>query len=93
MRAKRKTLIRIETQSVTVVRPLHNSISFWCEVCGVTVQMVTPEYAALIAGTNPREIYRCIETRQLHFVEMQEGDVFICCVSLQDNSLVKRDDE
>jgi len=83
MRAKQKTVIRVETHNLSVIRPIHSSVNYWCERCQAIVEMVTPEYAAVIANTNPREIYRGIEMCQFHFVETQEGEVFICCASLQ----------
>lgn len=58
----------------------------------MTVQMVTPERAGGITNTTPREIYRCIENDELHFVETSEGELFICCYSLNEKTK-KRDDE
>ncbi len=92
MRTKQKTIIKIETHSLSVIRPLHSPVNFWCERCESVVTMVTPECAAEMVNKKPRAIYSHIETGELHFVETGEGEVFICCVSLQNNSLVKKEE-
>jgi hypothetical protein len=40
--------------------------------------MVTPEHAARLLGTAPREIYRLVESGGLHFIEIDSGGLLIC---------------
>jgi hypothetical protein len=79
---KRRREITIETERVLVVRSRSGSFTAWCEECGASSSMVTPEVAAAIAGVGSREIYRWIEEEKLHFSETGGGLVFVCCSSL-----------
>jgi len=65
-----------------VIRPLSEAIELWCKHCGKNLPMVTPETAARLSGATVRELYRRIETRNLHFVETTEGLLFVCTQSL-----------
>jgi hypothetical protein len=80
---RRRRTVRFSTCNVTVVRASTESLELWCEVCGATVAMVTPERAAEILMTNPRAIYRQVERGELHFVEAGGGEVLICSESLR----------
>ena len=71
------------TRSVTVVRATTEPIDFWCEVCGATVAMVTPERAAEMLMTNTRAIYRRVEIGDVHFAEAGAGELLICVGSLR----------
>ena len=81
MALKRKTIARIETHKVTVVRTAGTPVNLWCEACGTTTEMVTPERAAEMLKTNPRAIYRQVEKGEVHFVETGGGEILICCSS------------
>lgn len=82
MQAKQRTVIRVETHSLSVIRPLQSSVNLWCERCEAIVQMFAPERAAEIINKKPRMIYRRIETGELHFMETQDGEIFVCSLSL-----------
>lgn len=82
MTLKQKTIARIETHNVTVVRTARKPVNLRCEACGTTTAMVTPERAAEMLKTNPRVIYQRIETGEVHFVETGGGEVLICSESL-----------
>jgi hypothetical protein len=47
------------------------------------VLMLTPEAAAIATGRSPREVYRWVESGQLHFQELPTGKIYICSVSLK----------
>ena len=83
MPLKHKTIARVETHSLTVVRATGEPVNFWCEACGATTAMVTPERAAEIMKTNPRGIYQQVERGEVHFVETGGGELLICCSSLR----------
>jgi len=57
-------------------------ISAWCTQCNSEVSMVSGEQSALLAGLSCREIYRRVEESALHFIEQQDGQLFICLNSL-----------
>lgn len=76
--SKPKTVITIEMHQLMIVRPLNQPIKIWCKECNAEVEMTTPEQVAILLCTTPREIYRRIENGTLHFIETDEGEVFIC---------------
>lgn len=80
---RRRRTVRFATRNVTVVRAATEDLDLWCEACGATVAMVTPGRAAEILMTNPRAIYRQVESGKVHFVEAGGGEVLICSKSLR----------
>ena len=40
--------------------------------------MITPHEAAAIRGVSTRVVYRWLEDRVIHFVETEQGELFIC---------------
>ena len=78
MAFKRRTIAKIETHNVTVVRTVGTPVNLWCEACGSTTEMVTPERAAEMLKTNPRAIYQQVEKGEVHFVETGGGELLIC---------------
>jgi hypothetical protein len=79
---KQKAEITFEIEETITVKSRCKIVGF-CEQCGATVQMLTVEVAAALSGLGEREIFRLIETSEIHFVEAER--VFIC-----PNSLIKR---
>ncbi len=55
-----------------------------CEECNREVALLTPETAALVSQTTPREIYRWLDQRKIHFQELANGHVLICSDSLKE---------
>jgi hypothetical protein len=78
-KTRTRTEIHIETREAFVVRSFRPPCIAGCEACGIEVRVLTPEAAALVAETTPREIYRRIEGRSLHAVETRDGATLICC--------------
>ena len=79
---KQKTEIEIElTETVAYFRRSERFEAF-CPQCKSSVEMATPPIAAIIAKSGEREIYRLIETGNIHFVETDR--VFICLKSLNE---------
>jgi hypothetical protein len=54
--------------------------------------MVTPERSAVLTNTTPRIIYRRFENDELHFVETDEGELFVCCFSLNQKQKTRNDE-
>jgi hypothetical protein len=44
--------------------------------------MMTPEDAAMAAGTSARTIYRLVEANEIHFTQIPDAHLFICLNSL-----------
>lgn len=83
IKANRRTELTIETENVLIIRnKKRKSFSANCKICGCDSQMITPKQAALIIQTTQREIFRLVEENKLHFVEFQDGDLFVCAKSL-----------
>ena len=83
MAARRRTIIRVERNTLSVVRPPGNPIDLWCDACCATVPMVTPEHAAGLCDEAPRAIYRLVESGELHFTEVAAGGLLVCVNSLR----------
>jgi hypothetical protein len=58
----------------------------------MTIPMVTPERSAVLTNTTPRIIYRRFENDELHFVETDEGELFVCCCSLNQKQKTRNDE-
>jgi hypothetical protein len=86
--SRKTTILRVETDSVSVIHPAGSSVDLWCNECAAVVPMITPEHAARLYGTAPRVIYRQIENRELHFAEIDSGDLLVCV-----NFLLKRSED
>lgn len=83
MRLRKRTIVRVETKQLAVIRPIGNAVELWCEQCAAAVSMVTPERAAQLCQAPPRAIYRRVERGEVHFVETGTGEVLICWSSAQ----------
>ena len=83
MASAKRTIVRLETHSVSVIRPAGSAVDIWCEECAAVVPMVTPEHAAEMSKTKLRTIYQQVERGELHFVETGAGELLICCESLR----------
>ena len=85
-RTKTKTEITVETRQRISLRGRGQRViwcrAVWCNNCAATVGMYLPEHAAVLSRTTPREIYKRVESGDVHFVETAEGELFICCNSL-----------
>jgi hypothetical protein len=79
----KRTIVRVQTHSLSVIRPAGSAVDCWCEECAAIVPMVTPEYAAQLCSTTTRAMYQRIENGELHFTETGQGDLFVCAHSLQ----------
>ena len=72
---KRLTEIIFETEELTTVKARRGFKGF-CRECNAFVEMLPTEAAAILTGLGEREIFRLIETGEIHFVEAER--VFVC---------------
>jgi hypothetical protein len=77
---QRTTEIEIEySETIAYTRPDERLESF-CSECNECVEMAAPHVAAIVTHSSEREIYRLVETGQVHFVEADR--VLVCLRSL-----------
>ena len=81
----RRTVVRIETDEVWVIRRLWGPRAAWCPECAEAVGMLTPEEAVLLTGISARTIYRGAEEGRVHRMETAEGFLLVCPRSLARN--------
>jgi hypothetical protein len=72
---KRVTEITLETEELTTVKARRGFKGF-CGACNAFVEMLPTDAAAVLTGLGEREIFRLIETGDIHFVEAER--VFVC---------------
>ena len=72
---KRKTEITFEVEELIAIKA-RRAFQGFCRECDAFVEMVPPEAAAVLTGLGEREIFRLIETGDIHFVEAER--VFVC---------------
>jgi len=78
MTNKKRTSITIETRKTTVIRRRKAQTVAWCERCHARVLMHNPDEAAALDGTTVREIFRYVESGELHAIETDEGALLVC---------------
>ena len=74
----RKTEITIETHSITIIRTNDRRFSAHCERCGETVSAFTPEQTAIFMRLDAAEIYRRIESNELHLIKNGRAIALVC---------------
>ena len=82
----RQTKITISKSEVIVLRNAREFATADCSACGKRVDMLTPEQAVTLTGISSLNIYRLVESQQLHFRETAQGHLLICLESLIANS-------
>ena len=80
----KKTEIEIELSETIAYSRQGERFESFCTVCESSVEMAAPQLAAILADTTEREIFRLVETGNVHFVETDR--VFICLRSLTQRS-------
>ena len=79
---RKRTEITIETERILIISRRSSNSILWCERCGRSLPMLTPEEASIVLRVSTEEILRQIEDQQLHCVRMPEMAVRICPNSL-----------
>jgi hypothetical protein len=81
MTNKRK-IINFETREFLLVHKMKDEAVSLCAGCNAETVWLTPEQAVIVTGLSAREIFRRVESGDLHFKETQDGFLFICAKSL-----------
>jgi len=77
---KQKTEIEIELSETVAYSRRNEWFEAFCPECQSPVEMCTPQIAAILTRSTEREIYRLVETGEIHFIETD--GVLICLNSL-----------
>jgi hypothetical protein len=77
---KQKTEIDIELSETIAYSRRSERLEAHCPQCNLQVEMAIPQVAAVLTHSTEREIFRLIETGNIHFVETDR--VLICLRSL-----------
>jgi len=75
-----KTEIEIELSETVAYSRRAERFETFCPECKLLVEMTTPQVAAILERSTEREIYRLVETGEVHFIETDR--VLICLNSL-----------
>ncbi len=70
--------ITIETHSITIIRTKSRGNSAHCEHCGRTVSAFPPEKIAEFLQLDAAEIYRRIESNELHLTQTGRAVARVC---------------
>lgn len=71
-----KTEIEIELNETVAYSRRGERLEAFCPRCETLVEMATPQIAAIITQSNEREVFRLIETGEVHFIETDR--VLVC---------------
>lgn len=77
---KQKVEITLETAEIIVLRWSEKAVKQYCPGCFEVVDMFSPYMAAMATGRSEREIFKLIESSELHYVETDR--LMICLKSL-----------
>lgn len=78
----RRTEIKIETHSITIIRAGDKQFSAFCERCQTTVAVFAIEQLAVIFRLSLAEVCRRVERDELHLIETGRGIALVCGSSL-----------
>ena len=84
MKKRVKTEINLQIEESVAIRS-HSLLRGDCPQCQTSVRMLPANEAAIIARMSAREIYRLVETGGLHFIEDQNGLLYVCSESLRNS--------
>jgi hypothetical protein len=80
---KEKTEIEIELSETIAYSRSNERFESFCVQCDATVEVATTYAAAIISHLTEREVYRLVETGEIHFTE-SDHRVLVCLRSLSE---------
>jgi hypothetical protein len=75
-----KTEIEIEVNETVAYSRSSERFENYCPTCKRMSEMATPQVASILSHTTEREIYKLVETGDVHFVETDR--VLVCLNSM-----------
>jgi hypothetical protein len=83
MKSTKKTVITFTTHEILVVRKTgFNTPPRWCSLCQASVEVFTPDEAALILDASPSFIFQKIAEGPIHALEETGNPLMVCSNSL-----------
>ena len=82
-RRTEKTVITFETFQRRTMHLRRRAKIAWCERCTAKTVMLAPDEAAAHLQTTAREIFRRVESGEIHYLETTGGALLVCCDSCQ----------
>ena len=79
---QRKFSVKKETHEIRILAQTRVSEKRYCAVCQRQVRWLVPEEAMALAEVSLREIFRLVESHEIHFAESEEGFLIVCAESL-----------
>ena len=73
-----KIVITVETFQRKTVRVRQKLKIVRCEKCAAETVMLAPNEAAVVLQTTARDIFRRIESGEIHFLESETGVLLVC---------------
>ena len=73
--------IVIEIDERIAVTNTEQQFEAYCSECKKMTEMATPKTAGVLADSSEREVFRLIESKEIHFVE--SARVLVCVESLR----------
>lgn len=80
----RRTEIKIETRSVTIIYSKEKPRSAFCDQCQAVETVFAPEQLAAMFRVSLAEICRRLDTKQIHLTRSERGTALVCGASLKE---------
>ena len=74
--------IVIEIDERIAVKNAEQQFEAYCSGCKKMTEMATPKTAGVLAEISEREVFRLIESKEIHFIE--NARVLVCVASLRE---------
>lgn len=83
MKIKRRKEMIVETERSYSIKVDHAApVQFFCATCSGPSEMLSINEVANLTRLGWREILNRIESGNLHFIETETGEIYICAASL-----------
>jgi len=73
--------ILIKNERRLIVHRQSSNSTVFCDQC--SEQMLPAQTSADFFGVSSREVYRLIESRQIHFIETAANEIYVCPESIK----------
>jgi hypothetical protein len=73
---KQRAEITFEQEETVILRQGDSNLLDFCPRCQTTVRLLTPEVMVVLVAVSEREVFRLIESGQIHFIETKR--IYVC---------------